>query len=201
MSMNSFESESSNRKLKFYTGLDLINALKAVFKLIEPGIKDHQLSHASRFSQFLIVIMKLHLNLSDEDLGYRFRLSQSTVSKYWMKVIDIMYVCLKSLVRWPEREQLQQTMPLAFKRHFGKCVCIIDCFEIFCERPSDLMARAQTYSQYKHHNTVKFLIGISPQGVISFVSKGWGGRALDKYITENCGILRHLLPGDQILAD
>ena len=62
---------------------------------------------------------------------------------------------------------------------------------MLCERPSDLMARAQTYSQYKHHNTVKFLIGISLQGVISFVSKGWGGRASDKHITERCGILTH----------
>ena len=54
---------------------------------------------------------------------------------------------------------------------------------------------------YKHHNTVKFLIAITPQGVISCVSKGWGGRASDKYITENCGILSHLHPGDEILAD
>ena len=92
-------------------------------------------------------------------------------------------------------------MPLTIKKHFPKCVCIIDCFEIFSERPSDLMARAQTYSHYKHHNTVKFLIGISPQGVISFVSKGWGGRVSDKHLTENCGLLNHILPGDQILAD
>ena len=73
-------------------------------------------------------------------------------------------------------------------RGFEKCVFVIDCFEVFCERPRDLMARAQTYSHYKHHNTVKFLIGITPQAVIAFVSKGWGGRVSDKYLTENCGI-------------
>ena len=89
-------------------------------------------------------------------------------------------------------------MPVTFRDNFSKCVCIIDCFEVFCERPSDLMARAQTYSHYKHHNTVKFLIAICPQGVIS---KGWGGRVSDKYLTENCGLLNHILPGDQILAD
>ena len=33
------------------------------------------------------------------------------------------------------------------------------------------------------------------------MSKGWGGRASDQYITENCGILSHLHPGDEILAD
>ena len=93
------------------------------------------------------------------------------------------------------------TMPRDFLKNFPKCICIIDCFEVFCERPSCLMARAQTYSNYKHHNTVKFLIGITPQGVISFVSKGWGGRVSDKLLTENCGLLSHLNYGDQILAD
>ena len=51
------------------------------------------------------------------------------------------------------------------------------------------------------HNTVKFLIGISPQGSITFISKGWGGRVSDCYLTENSGILDKLLPGDVILAD
>ena len=92
-------------------------------------------------------------------------------------------------------------MPVEFKKHFKKCVAIIDCFEVFCERPKSLKARTQTWSNYKHHNTVKFLIAITPQGAISFDSKGWGGRASDQHITENCGILKHLLTGDQILAD
>ena len=56
-------------------------------------------------------------------------------------------------------------------------------------------------SGQKHHNTVKFLIGIAPQGVITFVSKGWGGRVSDKHLTECSGILDHLLPGDLVLAD
>ena len=81
-----------------------------------------------------------------------------------------------------------------------KCVVMIDCFEVFCERPKSLMARAQTNSNYKHHNTVKYLIGIA-QCVITFISKGWGGRVSDQHLTENFRILENLLPGDQVLAD
>ena len=58
-------------------------------------------------------------------------------------------------------------------------------------------------SSYKHHNTIKLLIGITPQGVhtVSYISQAWGGRVSDKYITMNCGILSKLFPGDVVLAD
>ncbi len=73
--------------------------------------------------------------------------------------------------------------------------------KFFCERPSNLEARASTWSSYKHHNTVKVLLGITPQGSVSYVSETWGGRTSDKYLTEHCGILDNLLPGDVVLAD
>ncbi|CAN7946346.1 unnamed protein product [Ixodes hexagonus] len=93
-------------------------------------------------------------------------------------------------------------MPASFRAAFGvKVAVILDCFEVFIDRPSSLVSRALTWSQYKHHNTVKYLIGIAPQGVITFISKGWGGRTSDKELTETCGILENLLLGDSVLAD
>ena len=109
---------------------------------------------------------------------------------------------LRKLICWPDRDSLQKTMPLCFLKSFGKKVAVvIDCFEIFIERPSNLQARTATWSNYKHHNTVKVLIGCTPQGVISYVSSAWGGRVSDKYLTEHCGLLDHLIPGDIVLAD
>ena len=108
---------------------------------------------------------------------------------------------LKRFIIWPDQDTLLKTMPMDFRLNFPKCVVIIDYFEIFLERPTNLLARAQTYSSYKHHNTVKYLMGVMPQGTVSYVSDGWGGRTGDKYITEHCSFLQNLVPGDTVLAD
>ena len=81
-----------------------------------------------------------------------------------------------------------KTMPMDFHKSFKQCEIVIDSFEVFIERPTNLKARAQTWSNYKHHKTVKFLIGITPQGAITYyVSKAWGGHVSD--VTENCHLV------------
>ena len=187
--------------MKFYTGLPSFNLLMTVFSYISAHVINGPRSSLTKFQQFLMVLVKLRLNLATQDMAYRFGVHQSSVSRNIRKWIDVMYIRLKPLIKWPEREELLKTMPMDFKKNFKKCVIIIDCFEVFCERPTALMARAQTWSNYKQHNTVKFLIGIAPQGVVSFISKGWGGRVSDVHLTENCGLLQNLLPGDLVLAD
>ena len=132
-------------------------------------------------------------------IGLAFLLVVSRTFSTWLTVMDIR---LSPIIRWPERDQLWHTMPLCFQFSFGKkTTIIIDCFEIFIERPSNLLARAQTFSNYKHHNTVKVLIAITPQGSICFTSKVWGGRTSDKYLTDKCGLLNHLKPEDLVMAD
>ena len=145
--------------------------------------------------------MRLRLNFNGKDLAYRFKVHESTISRTFEFVICLLYAKLKSLILWPNRDVLKKTMPMVFRKHCPSCVVIIDCFEIFVDRPTNLLARAQAYSQYKHHNTVKYLIGITPQGTVSYISEGWGGRTSDKFITEHSSLLSNLVPGDTILAD
>ena len=52
-------------------------------------------------------------------------------------------------------------------------VSIINCSEICIEQPKNLTAPGQTWSNYKHNNTAKYLIG-----PVMFLSAGWGGRVL-----------------------
>ena len=101
------------------------------------------------------------------DLAYRLHVTEATVSKFFHKWLDVMYCNLKQMIIWPDSETLRQTLPSVFHTHFTQVKCIIDCFEIFIERPVAFTARAATYSNYKKHNTVKVFIGVSPTGTIS----------------------------------
>ena len=92
-------------------------------------------------------------------------------------------------------------MPECFKPNYTCTTCIVDCSEVFIERPSSLSARSETYSNYKSHNTIKFLVAVSPTGAIIFVSKCWGGRVSDKHLTVHSGFLEKLSHGNLVLTD
>lgn len=64
-----------------------------------------------------------------------------------------------------------------------------------------MRAGAQMCSQCKNQDMVKYVIPFTPQGVVSFVSKGFEGQVSDKYLAERCGHLDKLSPGDVILAE
>ena len=102
-------------------------------------------------------------------------MSISNVSRIISEWLTVMDVRLSPLISWPETEEdLWKTMPQCFKYSFGTITTvIIDYFKIFIHLPSNLHARTQTISNYKHHNTIKVLIAIAYQGTISFVSEAW----------------------------
>lgn len=192
----------SDERVKFYTGLPNFFILKSVFELITEKMDFSLLSSLTPFQEFLVVLIRLRLNLLEQDLAYRFCVTQPKISTILSNWLPAMANRLRSFIRWPDRASLRASMPQAFIDAFGENVCVlIDCFEIFINRPSSYLPRAASWSEYKHHNTVKFLIGVTPQGVISFISKAWVGRTSDKEITENCGILNNLIKGDVVLAD
>lgn len=192
--------KDNDDKVKFYTGLPSFVLFMGVLSQIVPSLPtEKKLSH---FQMLLLTLMRMRLNLPLDHLAHIFDVSRTTASNMFTNIINVLYVHLSPLVHWPERHCIQVSMPHQFIEIFGDRVrVIIDCFELFIEKAQNLRAKAETYSNYKSRHTVKYLIGITPQGTISFISSGWGGRTSDKRLTESCGFLQKLSPGDIVLAD
>ncbi|XP_070560942.1 uncharacterized protein [Ptychodera flava] len=217
------EISHNDKKILFYTGLTSYKAFNVVFEKFmkkraaklstntrssrKPwymkGKKPGPMRKLSLKDEFLLVLMKLRLGLLDEDLADRFRISTSLTRLLINRWIPLMARCLKKLIAWPSKDKVAACLPKQFKATYPATRVIIDCTEIFIERPSNIVARQQTYSNYKHHNTAKFLVGISPTGGISTLSQVWGGRASDRHIVEQSEteFMDKLEYGDQVMAD
>ncbi|PIK49502.1 hypothetical protein BSL78_13607 [Apostichopus japonicus] len=141
-------------------------------------LKTGPLRKRSSKDKFTIAILKLKLNL-----------------------VKFMAMELKPLIFWPDKELVFTHMPVSMKKKYPSMRCTIACTEDFIERPRKLNLQAMIWFDYKHHNTVKFLVTISPIGMVSFLTKAWGGRTSDRAVTRESGFLNLIDAGDVILAD
>lgn len=196
--------KGNDKKTLFYTGFPTWKLLDRFFKLVDPFLPEHGNCKLSPFQMLVITLIKLRLNLTFTDLAYRFEVDITTASRYFYRCISILFKIFygSKLIFWPtNRVNLLKNTPSYFRSCFKESITvIIDCFEIFIESASVLLALAQSFSYYKHHATMKYLIGISTTGAILFVSRGYGGRTSDKAITIRSGFLDHIQEGDLVLA-
>ena len=86
-------------------------------------------------------------------------------------------------------------MPTEFREKYPSTRVIIDATEIFIEQPKLPELQQMTFCNFKG------LIGISPDGSVTFVSSLYLCSISDKELTKRSGILDLLEPGDSVMAD
>ena len=151
--------------------------------------------------ELLLSLMKLRLALINEVIADMFGVSDTIVSQVFNTWIKFLSTELSPLIFWPKKDDVFSNFPKSLPHKYRHLRCTIDCTEIFIEKPRNLELQSMTWSDYKKHNTVKFLVAISPNGSICFLSKGWCGRASDRKITLESGFMDLIEPQDVVLAD
>ena len=129
-------------------------------------------------------LCRVRQGFHEKDLALRFGVSQSSVSRLLITWANYLYVMLGSLEIWPSRQIVDRNMPECFKKTFSKCRVILDCTEVKVQTPTSKVLNSEIYSNYKSHSTFKGLVGITPCGVMSFVSSLYTGSISDKEIRD-----------------
>ena len=151
--------------------------------------------------ELFMTLIRLRLGLMKQDIAYRFSLSRSTESRIITTWINVLYLELKKIPLWALREVIQSNMPESFKKLYPKTRVIIDATKIYIDQPRLPDIQQMTFSNYKNSNTFKALVGISPDGVITFVSSLYSGSISDKELTGQSGIFDLLNRGDSVMTE
>ncbi|XP_068739216.1 uncharacterized protein [Montipora capricornis] len=121
--------------------------------------RDHVLSMEE---EFLLVMMKLRLGLTNLDLAIRFNVAEATISNAFISWLNLLFVQLGTLKIWPHRNVILEHMPKKFKEDYPNNIIIIDCTELKIQCPSSLVLQSQSYSNYKSTNTLKSWLELIP---------------------------------------
>ena len=162
-----------DKLIRFYTGFVSYAVFLSFFNFLGPAVNElryrgekegkglrHRVRKLDPLNQLFLTLVKLKLNLKQKDLAFRFGISPSVVSRYITTWICFLYHHLSEIDWTPSVNQVMSTLPHSFRKLYPSTFAIIDGTEIFMETPSNLYMQSSTWSQYKHHNTMKFLCGM-----------------------------------------
>ncbi|KAF5281935.1 hypothetical protein FQR65_LT14461 [Abscondita terminalis] len=148
-----------------------------------------------------LTLQKIRLSQTFKVLADAYGVTESTASRMYAKSVVLISQLMQEFIINPKKKEIQEQLPIPFRARYSKVQTIIDCLEIEIQKPSDAVKQALTWSNYKKANTIKYLVGATPDGLITFVSTGFGGRTSDTVIVEKSRFLDKLEEGSIIMAD
>ena len=117
----------------------------------------------------ILTLVRLRLRLLSRHLTDIFGVSEGSVSNVFTTWICFLSTVFRDmLLKWPCKGEIKKKLPSSFNK-FPSTRIIIDCTEIFLQKPTSPSAQRATWSNYKQHNNMKALVGITPTGYFSFV--------------------------------
>lgn len=149
----------------------------------------------------LFCLNKIRLDSTFNQLSDDYAMTPSYLSKIFSKNIPLIASVMRPFIVSLDSEMIKKTLPMAFRHKYNNVSCIIDCLEIEIEKPSKAINQALTWSDYKKANTIKYLISCTPNGLVNYISPGFGGRTTDTCLVKSCDFVQTLKSGMFVMAD
>lgn len=151
--------------------------------------------------QIIMTLMRLKLDLSFTSLAAFFECTSTTCKSIFIDILKHLAVHLKCAIPWLTKEEVLGRMPKCFHLYRNTRL-VLDCTEVRVTKTDCGRCRILTYSQYKSNHTIKLMFGVSPGGIITFISPVYGGRASDKEIFKQSEVVQCVEPHeDAIMVD
>ena len=204
-------------KVKSYTGLPSKKVFDSLFSsfggkvkkiqkwhspsCVRSNLNRNRLHHQQKSNQtvltakeeYFISLFQIKTMLKNDIIGDLFGITSTVVSRTCLTWWKFMAKELKAIIYNPQEEAQKALLPPSFNNpKYNKVQHIIDCTEVFVETPKNKIVQSSLWSNYKHHYTCKYLVSITPYGLLNFVSKGYGGHMSDRHIVENSGFLNEI---------
>lgn len=187
--------------LNSWTGIPTFAILDVIVDSVQRSLNEQKQTATTNKVCILIVFVKMKSNMNFINMAPIFNLSASTISRNLKKFVPIIRNSMKSGIYFPTRDETRSNLPRSFKPDFVNVRSVLDCTEIPIEIPNCINCKIATYSHYKGTNTVKFLVCITPGGLISFVSDAYSGKSSDKFIFNSEKLVEKFEENDAIMVD
>ncbi|KAL4703972.1 hypothetical protein ACJJTC_000358 [Scirpophaga incertulas] len=149
----------------------------------------------------LLCLKKIRLDSKSLELGDDFGITGSYACRIFRDNVSKIAEVMRPFIVNLDKAAIKRSLPIAFRKNYTKITCIIDCLEIEIQKPSKALHQALTWSDYKKANTIKYLISSTPNGLVNYVSPGYGGRTTDVCVVQQCDFLKCLPSGSHVMAD
>ncbi|XP_051156755.1 uncharacterized protein LOC127278869 [Leptopilina boulardi] len=197
---------NSDKVLNTLTGIPTLSLLEALVesaKKVWPN-RRHGKHVLSLKESIVLTMLKIKQDLSYSMFFALFqKVGRHTCSRVFNTTVLLLSTILTPIVaRWPSREEIDNNNLPNYFHEFKPTRVVLDCTETPIEKSKCLRCRVRCYSQYKSTFTVKVLVGVTPAGLISYVSPTYGGRASDKQIFTDSELLNCITGGtDAVMVD
>ncbi|KAG8434046.1 hypothetical protein GDO86_012421 [Hymenochirus boettgeri] len=177
-SLNNIKTES--KWVRFYTGFDGYEQLS---KFLEFLTADQKLclgkirrrtevgpqNALSLEDQLFLVLTRLRLGLLLQDLAFRFRVSESTVSRYWLNWTELLEARLTQVPILYSSRYVDLFEPKRLEHYQGLSCTIMDCTDLFFEVQAKDRSKSSSHPCRNHYLRRGYAIA-SSNGFITFSS-------------------------------